>query len=118
MKATILIVCLLIANLAFSAETVKKPEKAVKKESTAKKSINAKQLKVPETFAVNDRICYKYNPNNPAYFEMTVKSVTDKEIVVSSVMKGGKDVKEPHEEKYSPAELKDFLGKVKLVPCK
>ena len=118
MKATILIACLLIANLAFSAETPKKPAKAVKKETTAKKTTDSKQLKVPEKFAVNDKICYKYNPNNTAYFEMTVKSVTDKEIVISSVMKGGKEVKEPHEEKYTPAELKDFLGKVKLVPCK
>jgi hypothetical protein len=118
MKAIILIVCILIADPAFSAETAKNPVKAVKKESAAKKSTDVKQLKIPEMFAVNDKICYKYNPNNTAYFEMTVKSVTDKEIVISSVMKGGKEVKEPHEEKYTPAELKDFLGKVKLIPCK
>ncbi len=75
-------------------------------------------MPVPKIFNAGDKICYKYNPSNPAYFEMTIKSVTDTEIVLSSVMKGGKEAKEPHDEKYTPGELKDFLGKVKIVPCK
>jgi hypothetical protein len=118
MKVLALVTLLLFSGFALSAETAKQPKKSVKKETVAKKNTPSKSLAVPDSFKVGDKICYKYNPNNPVFFENTVKSVTDSEIVWSSELKNAKDKKEPHDEKYTPAELKDFLGKVKLVPCK
>ena len=116
MKTGIAFAFALVSGVSVSADALAQTDK-VGMESAAKASSPSKAPAVPDSFKVGDKICYKYNPKGPAYFENTVNSVTSSEIAWTTELKNAKGKKDPHEEKYASAELKAFLGRVVLVPC-